>query len=171
MENIIYKKYEKNGIKFEYKDYLTEEDFEILIKEGVDAFINGQRTNDESRLVDNIEGFNYNVINGENRFYRALCIICIKDYTNELFETIFNNQLYDELIPLIKNASLAYNLYKQICDKYINVGNIIEKKINELMRMIPDKEVLEKSMESIPKEWNKVQKQYNKITKEEKPEK
>ena len=162
-----YIKYEKGDLSFEYKNFLNLVEFRTLISEAVDAYINGEPTNDNKRIIDNISGFDYNLISGEERFYSALCILCVKDYTNELFEKIFNNQVQLELVEKIANAKLAYETYEQIISKYGSVENVFERKLTELLNKIPEKEKIEKILKTLPKEWDKVNKQYNSITKEE----
>lgn|SRR5574344_396866 len=167
MDNLEYIKYKGDKVSFEYKPFLNLSEFKILISEALDSYLNGEPTSDGKRILDNIPGFNYNLISGKERFYRALCIICVKDYTNELFEQIFDSGICSNLLDYIGNAYMAYETYKEIISKYGSVENIVENKISEFLNKIPEKDKLEDVLKELPKEWNKANKQYNKITKEE----
>ena len=79
------KEYNKDGIKFEYKSALDEDDFNTIINTYVDVYNNGLD------YQDNIEGFHKNPIMAERAFNISIGNLCVKNYNKELHKTLFDN--------------------------------------------------------------------------------
>ena len=79
------KEYNKDGIKFNYKENLTEEDFITLIKSYIEIFNNGL-----DGEIDNIVGLHKNPILAERSFNMNLGNLCIENFDAELHTKIFN---------------------------------------------------------------------------------
>ena len=86
------KEYNKDGIKFNYKESLTEEDFITLIKSYIEIFNNGL-----DGEIDNIVGLHKNPILADRSFNMNLGNLCIENFDAELHTKIFNKGIYNFL--------------------------------------------------------------------------
>jgi len=143
--------YEKDSIKFEYKEFLNEAEYTALIKNCLEAYVLGLDSN-EGRLEDGIINFRFNPISMERYFYRALCTICIDKLDDKLFDTIFQNGIHEELKDEIINANSAYFLIKDIANKMSALENILDINIQKIIDKIPNSDFLK----NLPEEFNKI---------------
>jgi hypothetical protein len=152
------KTYNENGLNFEYKDYLTQAEYNALIKVSIDDLIYG---------VSDIEGYRYDILGADNAFFKSLCSICITDCNDELFEKVFNNGTHRDLLILIKNAQDAYDMFWNMIDKIDSIENIIDINLQNIIKLIgekiPDGTSMEKLAKKLPKEWQKVLEEHQNI--------
>lgn len=150
------KEYNKDGIKFNYKENLDEDDFITVIKAYLEVYNNGL---DNSK--DDIVGLHKNPILAERTFNMNLGNFCVENFNAELHEKIFNAGLYSFLREDIKNAKEAYNLAKEISKRVDSVDEVVYSFLNKITDLIPSDTNLNELMET----WNKVSGEYKEITK------
>lgn len=151
------KEYNKDGIKFEYKSALNEDDFNTIINTYIDVYNNGLD------YQDNIEGFHKNPIMAERAFNISIGNLCIKNYNKELHETLFDNGIYSFLKDDIINLKEAYSLAREICNKIDTPSELIYQFLNKVINLIPS----EIDVEKLQKTWNDVIGEYNKTIEKE----
>ena len=149
------KEYNKDGIKFNYKESLTEEDFITLIKSYIEIFNNGL-----DGEIDNIVGLHKNPILAERSFNMNLGNLCIENFNAELHTKIFNKGIYNFLREDIINAKEAYKLAREVCEKIDSVDELIYQFLNQIINLIPSELDIKKLQDS----WGKVSSEYAKIT-------
>lgn len=149
------KEYNKDGIKFNYKESLTEEDFITLIKSYIEIFNNGL-----DGEIDNIVGLHKNPILAERSFNMNLGNLCIENFDAELHTKIFNKGIYNFLREDIINVKEAYKLAREVCEKIDSVDELIYQFLNQIINLIPSKVDIEKLKET----WKNVSEEYSKIT-------
>jgi hypothetical protein len=149
------KEYNKDGIKFNYKKNLTEEDFITLIKSYIEIFNNGL-----DGEIDNIVGLHKNPILAERSFNMNLGNLCIENFDAELHTKLFNNGIYNFLKEDIINVKEAHNLAKEICQRVDSVDELVYQFLNKIIDLIPSELDIKKLQDS----WGKVSSEYAKIT-------
>ena len=149
------KEYNKDGIKFNYKESLTEEDFITLIKSYIEIFNNGL-----DGEIDNIVGLHKNPILAERSFNMNLGNLCIENFNAELHTKIFNKGIYNFLREDIINAKEAYKLAREVCQRVDSVDELVYQFLNKIIDLIPSELDIKKLQDS----WGKVSSEYAKIT-------
>ena len=149
------KEYNKDGIKFNYKENLTEEDFITLIKSYIEIFNNGL-----DGEIDNIVGLHKNPILAERSFNMNLGNLCIENFNAELHTKIFNKGIYNFLREDIINAKEAYKLAREVCQRVDSVDELVYQFLNKIIDLIPSELDIKKLQDS----WGKVSSEYAKIT-------
>ena len=150
------KEYNKDGIKFNYKEYLDESDFTTIIKSYLKVYNDGLDEN-----LDGIEGFHKNPIIAERTFYINIGSLCVENFNLELHNKLFENGIYKFLIENIINAKDAYNLAKEIAKKVDSVDELAYSFFNKIIKLIPSDTNIKDLMDT----WNKVLVEYKEITK------
>lgn len=128
-ENIYNSHYQaKNGCEFNYKNFLTEIEFETIIKEYLEILTS---TDDDYR--DNLGFTDLNLITSELIFDRCLGIACIENFDEDLHQKLFSSGVYDHLKQDIANAERAYNLAREIASKMDSISTVL----NSLTKQMP----------------------------------
>lgn len=148
------KEYKENGLEFKYKDYLTEIEFNKIIKIYIKHLVDGIKDMKDELLITNL-----NYILADVVFDRTLGLYCIEDYNEELHEKIFNAGLYDFLRRDIKNADRAYNLAKEI----VKNSSSLEEGIREFLKDVSGKLPENVNVEELTNLWSKVSGEYKNI--------
>lgn len=148
------KEYNKDGIKFNYRGYLTEEEVKNIVRTYLSILTD--TTGDYNDML----GFtDLNILSAELAFDRIIGIICIENFTDELYEELFNHGVFDFLRVNIINADKAYILATEIsqkADSFISIAkSLLPENIN---------------VEELMANWQKVSDGYKDIVSDKKEE-
>lgn len=151
------KNIERNGVKVNLKrESLTGGQVTNLITEAIKIYKDGGLLND----------YAFNPVDMEINFYAGLFYLVIEDYEiddNDKFEELFSAGIHKELLNVIENAQLAYDLMWKTAKEVGNsIGSILYK-INTFIGNLPEQEDLKELVDKLPKEWDKVKEQYDNI--------
>lgn len=152
------KEYNKDGIKFNYKENLDETEFTTIIKAYLKVYNFGL---DEK--LDMIDGLHKNPILAERTFFINLGNLCIENFDLDLHKKLFEHGIYKFLIEDIINAKDAYYLAKEVSKRVDSADELIYSFLNKIIELIPDEGDINKLKET----WDKVSDEYNNITKDE----
>lgn len=154
-----------DGKNMEVKDYLTMSDVRTLVQISLDAFINGEPTNSDKVIIDDIRGYMGNPGCFIDAFFRSLGALCIENFDDDLHNKIFEEGKYEEMLKSIKNAQLAYDMAQKNIEYYFSFGNTLNQFLSLVADKLPKGKDLDKILTKLPKEWNKVFSEYQSIVK------
>lgn len=121
MEENIYNSHANiESLEFNYKNFLNENNFRLLINEYINALMST-----EELYRDNLEFTDLNYITADTVFDRVLGILCVEDFDEDLHNKLFESGAYDFLKENVRNANRAYKLAKEIASKVDSLSTVL----------------------------------------------